>query len=58
MQVTVPFQYNKSDKNGIQETEFDLPVGEVVHINHTADQWYNNAKHGSKNKPEPNVIDL
>ena len=36
MQVPVAFPYNKSDENGIQETEFNLPVGEIVCIDHTA----------------------
>ena len=58
MQVTVAFPYNKSDKNGIQETEFNLPVGEIVHINHPTYQWYRNTKNRSKNKSESDIIDL
>lgn len=58
MQVTVAFPNNKSDKNGIQKAELNLPVGEIVHIDHTTDQWYNDTKNGGKNKPESDIIDL
>ena len=58
MQVAIAFPYNKSDKNSIQKTEFNLPVGEVVRVDHTTYQWYSNAKKRSKNKPEPDIIDL